>query len=155
MMLEQLTLKAPEVEAGAEPTGPIIPVLIRVPSLDPTTGARRRPPIRRRRLRREVRMAGSLLIMATPLAWALMMMGGRDPEPLAGVPARLIGIEGLGTSVDESARNPAIARPSTSLGPETAATVGPASPRATWGPVVLPGYLLPMDGNEEPAHAGG
>lgn len=157
LLLEQKTLVDTDVEA--EPALEAIPVLIRVPSLSQAAGVRRRVPARRRRLRREFRMAGSTLLMATPLAWALIMLGGRESEPMAGVPARLIGIECLGTPVVVADEVPRVrAMPgagSTASNPETAAMIVPASARGRRSPVVLPGYLLPVDGTEEPAHAGG
>jgi hypothetical protein len=70
-----------------------------------------------------------------------MFLFAGDPEP-AGVPARLMGIEGF-ASADEVPRPPA-----------PVVTV-PRPAGAVDTPVMLPDYVLPDDGSEEPTHAGG
>lgn len=139
----------------------VLPVLIQVPAMHtpsrvsrqarrPSAAATERvreyamhrgtlPP--RRRLRKEIRQAGYGLLIAVPLALAVVL--------LRGAPA---------TTTGDGARNEARASatgrpPSVSLSIEPAAAVAPGAETAF--PVVLPGYLLPDDGNEEPAHAGG
>jgi len=127
------------------------PVLIRVPALGrvagaPSTRSAIRPAlVRRRRLRREVRLAGATLLLLAPLGGAIMAFQAALPEP-QGVAARLTGIEGLGLPADE--------------GPCLALPVAPALHIAVpacdgGGPVVLPDYVLPDNGTEEPSHAGG
>jgi hypothetical protein len=87
-----------------------------------------------------VRVAGSALLLGIPLACALMLLFAGDPEP-SGVPARLVGIEGC-ASADEILWMPA--------------SIPSALPaRAAEAPVMLPDYVLPDDGSEEPTHAGG
>ena len=150
----------PHVHAGFVPELPAasypVPVLlIEVPLLAPRVRPARRPSVaateriqahgaspfpgrtrtRRRRLRREVRMAGYVLATALPLALALALFRG----------APAVGRDGSGPgprppgvviTLDPGALNPQF------------------EPEAT---VVLPGYLLPDEGEgaEEPAHAGG
>jgi hypothetical protein len=132
------------------PVRPIGPVLIQVPALPGSTA---RTPIRpsgrtttrrRRRLRRELRVAGSALLLVAPLAWAALFLFGGDTEPV-GVPARLVGIEGF-ASAEEL---PRLVIPIVPM-----VTVPPPA-RDAKGPVVLPNYVLPDDGFEEPTHAGG
>lgn len=63
-----------------------VPVLIRVPRLTPHAatrsalnrgrGPRPSPPVRRRRLRREVRWAGLSLGLGVPLAWGVLTLAG-------------------------------------------------------------------------------
>jgi hypothetical protein len=150
-MIPNTTKALPGPVRVGEPAGPIvpvltIPVLIQVPALrgstfrTPARRLIRTTMRRRRRLRREVRMAGSALLLAVPLACTLMFLFAGDPEP-AGVPARLVGIEGC-ASADEILWQPA--------------SIAPALPtRKADAPVVLPDYVLPDDGAEEPTHAGG
>jgi hypothetical protein len=156
----------PHVHAGFVPELPAasypVPVLlIQVPLLAPRVRPARRPSVaatervrahgasplpgrtRRRRLRREVRMAGYVLATAFPLALALALLRGapavgRDgsgPGPRPPVAAE-IGPPGVSITLDPDALNPQF------------------EPEST---VVLPGYLLPDEGEgaEEPAHAGG
>lgn len=130
---------------------PIGPILIEVPALGPDLQAgrtaHRRTGVtrRRRRLRREVRMAGSALMVVMPLTWVLFTFCGSQPEPPA-VQPRLMGVEGV---------------PASFLAVDQVPWVRPVGERATTQacddqtPVVLPGYVLPEEGCEEPAHAGG
>ena len=87
----------------------------------------------RRRLRREVRLAGSVILMIAPLALAV---------------ARLFSASG---SPDDAPADFAAVRPPAVWLSIEAPVTEPV------GPVVLPGYVLPDDGSgsEEPAHAGG
>jgi hypothetical protein len=133
-----------------EPVRPHVPVLIQVPALPGPTArtmlrsSARTTMRRRRRLRREFRIAGSALLLGTPLACTLLFLFAGDPEPV-GVPARLVGIEGV-ASADE------MPRLTTPIAPVV--TVPPAL-RDSHAPVVLPDYVLPDDGSEESTHAGG
>jgi hypothetical protein len=150
MSLDIRALSGPVRVREPAPVRPIGPVLIQVPALR-TPGARTpaRPSARtamrrRRRLRKEVRIAGSALLLGTPVACALMFLFAGDPEP-AGVPARLMGIEGF-ASADEIPRPPAPVAPVITV---------PRPTGAADAPVVLPAYVLPDDGSGEPTHAGG
>lgn len=101
---------------------------------------------RSRRLRKEVRIACSAVLAAIPLACAIVYFHGDEPESTE-VTARLMGIEGVSTSfaaAEEAAR--------IILPPEA---VLPAPARRVRTSVVFPGYVLPEDGSQETAHAGG
>jgi hypothetical protein len=134
-----------------------VPVLIRVPQARRVRPARRpsarasararqsayagphHRPGPRRRLRREVRMAGYLLMTTGPLTLAAVLLAGSGELP--GAPA------GAPRSVSAAARRPSI---SLSIEPSSLSPVAQPEP-----PVVLPGYVLPDDPVEEPSHAGG
>jgi hypothetical protein len=141
------------------PFGPqAIPLLIQVPAVrTPSRGPRpaRRPSATatarvrsgavaargrsrpRRRLRKPVRVAGYGLLAAASFALAPLLLragaGAATPGPGPGFAA-------------------VVRPPAVSLTVETGPGVVP--PRVE-PPVVLPGYLLPDDGVEEPSHAGG
>jgi hypothetical protein len=127
------------------------PVLIRVPALGPMQAlhskrSSARPAVaRRRRLRREVRLTATVLLLLAPLGVAILAFSAALSEP-QGVAARLTGIEGLGHLTDEG--------PSLALPAAPALHVSlPACEDD--GAVVLPNYVLPDNGTEEPSHAGG
>lgn len=114
-------------------------VLIQVPAL----GGRARRPAgprrRRRRLRREFRVAGSALAFALPMAWAFLTCWGGQPDApsLPMGPTRVQAAE---------------VRPVATLTVEPALATYPQDSEA---PIVRPaGYLLPDDGSEGVAHAG-
>ncbi|WP_154673637.1 hypothetical protein [Singulisphaera acidiphila] len=108
----------------------------------------RRPVARRRRLRREVRMAGYTLLMASPLLLAsLLLWGGRPTVSMAS--ARPPVVEARDCDAKDlaaSSRPPAI---SISIEPYALTPYEEVE-----SPVVLPGYLLPDDGCEDTHHAG-
>lgn len=93
----------------------------------------------RRRLRREWRLAGGVLSLALPLALAALLL---RTAPAAGRPT-----DGPGLATAAARTNP----PAVTLAVEGVTAAGSAFA----APVVLPGYLLPDDGAEEPVHAGG
>jgi hypothetical protein len=121
---------------------PIVPILIQVPALTVSSRRISRPGTRRRRLRKEVRVAGLTMMSMLPLTLLLLTLGGAGPTERPGivvvnrVPAAPVGAEVIADVV---------------LTFDTERT-GPASTAIV--PVVFPGYLLPVDGLEEPAHAG-
>jgi hypothetical protein len=134
---------------------PVVPILIQVPAFPAPTSRSAWPrvraraatsPQRRRRLRREVRVAAYALMLAAPLVsapvwirgeWSSTVPGAARPEP---APAA----EGTDRAV---AHHPPVI--SISIEPAAGVTGTEAEP-----PVVFPGYLLPDDDSEEPAHAG-
>jgi hypothetical protein len=135
------------------------PLLIQVPAVRPVTRRARRPSASatarvrasslpyariqpRRRLRREVRVAGSALLVVVTLALAAILLGRAPGKPVAR---------------EDSGRAPiatALRPPTVSISIEPTFQVPVALPEPE-PPVVLPGYLLPDDGVEEPGHAGG
>lgn len=125
----------------SEPTASEALVLIRVPTLtvgrvaQPTT--RRRPG--RRRLRREVRWGGSLLLVLTCVGLGLLHRGGVNQAFAQWTPT-------LGSAADEVC-DPC--RVSLSFEP-----LGPSVGESDEEPVVLKGYLLPDEVAEESRHAG-
>ena len=128
-----------------------VPVLIQVPAL-PTASTRRGPsPVRRRRrLRREVRVVGSaLLIGMTTTLGLLPMWGGRTPGRVlaAAIPAAEAPAP---APTPAGASAPAESEPIASL----SAAIEPAAPRDLAQPVVLYGIILPDDGAEEATHGG-
>jgi hypothetical protein len=98
----------------------------------------------RRRLRREIRLAGYALMMAAPLTLAALLLAGAPATDARSAD----GSAGSRSRITASIRPPAVFL---SLEP---AILAPAT-SSPESPVVLPGYLLPDDGFEEPAHAGG
>jgi hypothetical protein len=146
-----------------------LPVLIRVPSLAGSgphvrlRPARLRPrsefagtPTRRRRLRREVRVAGSALLFCVPMAFALVTAWGPRPTSGAATPPVFEPRPVVVASAAELAEPAPVeaARPLATISFEPM----PENPRPEVQvvPVVRPaGFLLPDDGPEEPAHAGG
>ena len=121
--------------------GPIVPILIQVPSL--RGHARRSSPVRRRRrLRKEVRYAGLTMMSVLPVGFLLLALGGAQPIER---PARAA--SPVTTPAPREAEAPRIA----------SAAAWDESPvaSATAVPVVFRDYLLPVDGPEEPElHAG-
>src|SRR4051812_31803837 len=82
----------PALRSPRDDSRPIVPVLIQVPTLPPRKRTTKRaaarphrhPAARRRRLRREVRMAGYTVLMASPLVLAsLLLWGGRPTISMA------------------------------------------------------------------------
>ncbi len=131
---------------------PSAPVLIRVPIVVASRVSK--TPARRRRLRREVRAAGYLLLLAVPACLACLGFGGFRPPSIAasafGVAARAEAVVAPeGPDAAEGPRTaPAI---SLSLEPVLAAH----QPRdIVEAPVLLSGQLLPVDSHEEPSHGG-
>ena len=124
------------LETLTDGRGRIAPILIRVPMVRvvPRSGAASGTTKARRRLRREVRQAGSLLILVATLAlgyWA----GSRTDSPL---PSRL----------SESSLPPVI---TLSLEP-IAAHVEIEHDTVVAVPVELQATLLPVDASEDQAH---
>lgn len=121
---------------------PTLPILIQVPALRPSTRGSVRPRAARRRLRKEVRLAGLTMMSALPMGLLALILGGaRPPAP---------------TLVEVTARATAelAATPRVTLSFEP--TPGPESDSASGSadPVAFPGYLLPVDGPEDPAYEG-
>ena len=123
------------------------PVLIRVPALSGSAVAGRRTPVRRRRLRREVRVAGFWLLALIPTVVACATWGSTRPAPLLAVnspdrPAAEVAFE---------ARDQGRSTISLRLEPVLAAA---PTPEFAGGPVFFSGQLLPADTTEEPSHGG-
>jgi hypothetical protein len=108
-------------------------------------GLRRPQP--RRRLRREVRLAGYLMICLLTLIWVPRVLLFRSEG--SAVEARS-GRTGAGRGRAGTAFR-TVPAPAISISIEPA---GLAPYAGAESPVVFPGYLLPDDGCEEPAHAG-
>jgi hypothetical protein len=148
---------------GGDRTG-LIPAAHSVPSLIPlpryqTVRRARRPSAKatawlrehyrvegrvapRRRLRREIRVVGAALLLIAPLTFAGILLA--SPRGLA--------MASRAESTPDRQARPTSRPPAISLMIE-APPLGfrtDAEP-----PVVLPGYVLPDDGAEEPFHAGG
>lgn len=130
-MLEPRTCSIPARRQSAS----TVPVLIRVPALAGGAVGGRTPAARRRRLRREVRVAGCWLLALLPPGAALAAWGGPRPAPLLAV-----------NSPDRPAP------PTISLSLEPAVAAQPVSDPGC--SVALTGQLLPADCAEEPAHGG-
>jgi hypothetical protein len=99
----------------------------------------------RRRLRREVRVVGYGVLFIGTLAWISPVLRGTLPVFLT-QSDRVQASRGV---LDTS--RVLGARPTISISIEPAALAPYAEADS---PVVFPGYLLPDDGGEEPAHAG-
>jgi hypothetical protein len=135
---------------------PVVPILIQVPALPALMSPSARPSLRvraatsphrrRRRLRREVRVAAYAMMLAAPLVSAPLWIWGEwsSTAPRAARPEPACAADGKDLAV---AHHPPVI--SISIEPATGVTGAEAEP-----PVVFPGYLLPDDDSEEPAHAG-
>ena len=139
-ILEPLTCSTPARRRAL----PAAPVLIRVPALSPAKVGGERSQIRRRRLRREVRVAGCWLLALIPPSVACATWGGTRPPSLLAInspdrPAFVVGSPGS---------------------PQRAITLSLEPVRAAQpfelskSPVFLSGRLLPADTSEEPTHGG-
>jgi hypothetical protein len=116
-----------------------VPVLIQIPNLGPSRVPQRRA--RRRRLRREVRVAGYLLLAILPITIAFASMGGYRLSPLAASSLALPSESEASTSREV---------PAVSLSLEPISSVS----RDFECPVFLPGTLLPADSTEEGGDGG-
>jgi hypothetical protein len=132
-------------------------LLIQVPHVGPLVRSARRPSAaatarvrahgapavparsRKRRLRREVRMAGYVLATVVPMALAAALLRGAPAPTGSGHDVR--------TRIAAEIRPPAV-----SITFDPTALKPLAEPKSA---VEFPGYLLPEEGAEEPAHAGG
>jgi hypothetical protein len=112
---------------------PIVPILIQVPNLR-AAGRRPGPARRRRRLRKEVRVAGLTMMSVLPVGFLLLALGGAQPVGRSARGADPRGIE-----------TPRLA---------TAYARADAPVASAPTPVVFRDYLLPVDGPEELDHAG-
>ena len=123
---------------------PVAPILIRVPALSSAAIGGAGPQARRRRLRREVRVAGCWLLALIPPSVACATWGGTRPHSLLAVnsPGRPASVAGLPESPQRTI--------TLSLEPVRAAQPFEASD----SPVFLSGQLLPADTSEEPTHGG-
>ncbi len=128
----------------SDAAGPIVPILIQVPSLR-STARRPSPARRRRRLRKEVRFAGLTMMSVLPVGFLLLALGG-SLRPV-GRPA---GADPRGIEAPRLASASALAEvPVASAFPLEEAPVASVP-----APVVFRDYLLPGDGPEELDHAG-
>ncbi|WP_165228447.1 hypothetical protein [Aquisphaera insulae] len=156
------TMARRDVPSGLLP----IPVLIRIPRADgldigalpsspglvtaPASQGRRV----RRRLRRELRVAGCAILAIAPILTAASFWE-------AGRAARLprVGAERADAAAPLPAARPENSRPVNALHPAPAVllsveAIGRGSEPTDQGTVVFPGYLLPDDGREEAGHEG-
>ena len=112
---------------------PIVPILIQVPNLR-APGRRPSPARRRRRLRKEVRVAGLTMMSVLPVGFLLLALGGAQP----------VGRQAQGAA-PRWAEPPRLA---------SASALADAPIASVPAPVVFRDYLLPVDGPEELDHAG-
>jgi len=122
-----------------------LPVLISIPNLAITSRGVR-PKVRRRRLRREVRLAGYALLAILPVSMALVALAGDRWSPRA--PG--LTVERRGGLVESSTNRP----PTCSISLEPLEPVIVNVHRELEAPVILPGYLLPADTSEESSDGG-
>jgi hypothetical protein len=122
-----------------------LPVLISIPNLA-TSGRGARPKVRRRRLRREVRVAGYVLLAILPASMALVAFAGeRLPTMAAGLTVE---------RRDASAETATAPRSAGVISLEPLEPVVVTVHRELEAPVTLPGYLLPADTPEESSDGG-
>jgi hypothetical protein len=135
----------PRLRTTSDVVRPAVPILIQVPTL--RASARRLAPVRtrRRRLRKEVRVAGLTMMSVLPVGFLLLALGGAQPvdRPLSASLAKVS---------SESRRDAAIPPVLAVAAPGTETVAPVAVP--TCVPVVFRGYLLPADGPEEPEYEG-
>lgn len=144
MNLDTRALSGPN--PARNPASDFAPVLIQVPALPVRARAPRTYPAgvrgrRRRRLRREVRVAATALLCGVPLTWALLTFAGPGLDRSAHAAA------------DEAGR---IAVAVADELPMVTISLEPAAPPPTLDapPVVLE-EIVPDHGAEEAVHAGG
>jgi hypothetical protein len=126
---------------------PNMPILIQVPSLRAPDRRRPGPARRRRRLRKEVRFAGLTMMSVLPAGLLLLALGGAHPaeRPLrASTPAVV--------ALADASAAPALPMPVPGASDEIPQAEAPAA--VATDAVVFHDYLLPVDGPEEPDHAG-
>jgi hypothetical protein len=142
-----------DLSVTAQPFRGSLGVLIRVPTIAPervlrtprkpstratlrvhTIAARTRKVGTRRRIRREIRMTGSIIMTIAPLILAALL--------LRGIPSSR---ESRGATVGHTSSTPI----SLSIEPPAIANVLDRTPT-----IHFPGYLLPIDRAEEMSHAG-
>lgn len=125
---------------------PIVPILIQVPSL--TAPSRRAGVVRRRRrrLRKEVRVAGLTMMSVLPVGFLLLALGGAQPVER---PSRVKAPAATAPAPARTVEAPRDRDASVELADAPVASVASAPV-----PVVFHDYLLPVDGPEEPDHAG-
>lgn len=159
---------APARDAGQS----VAPLLIQVPALPRARGAARRPSRqfaspsrsagvrRRRRLRREVRVAGSAILFGVPMAWAMLTLwnpgtvADAAPQSARSAPVAVAAWSpDSGAEGSEPGAHARDERPWATLSLEPTRTGQPAELDT---PIVEPaGYLLPAESGEETFHAGG
>ena len=168
--LEPVALLGPT--QARKPAWPIAPVLIQVPDLSaaarrrawdsagdrfrprPSSGRQPRAQVRRkRRLRKEVRVMGALLMIVLPASWLFWNVPWE--RAAAANAGRVVAKKAIASAIVVRGGE---AEPIVSLTLEpmaSSASPAKASPaREILGPVALPGYILPVEGSEEAAHAG-
>jgi hypothetical protein len=138
---------------------PVVPILIQVPALPALMGPSARSslrvkartssslrPQRRRRLRREVRVAAYAMMLMAPMMYAPLALWGERSSNTK--PAESPGPERPmdGPELTSALHPPVI---SISIEPVVGAPSSEAEP-----PVVFPGYLLPDNDSEGTVHAG-
>lgn len=149
--------------AFAEAGRPNAPVLIRVPTLRPSRSARVTAPRGRRRLRREVRVAASTLLLVLPMSWALFAFPkiGSSPDAAIGDSGRVVATAPAPIHPNRSqvqAVADADDAPQVTIGLNTTPVSSPPSTTSTPepdAPIVAPaGYLVPDESPEEASHEG-
>ncbi len=125
---------------------PTAPVLIRIPALSSATiGEVRQREVHRRRLRREVRVAGCWLLALIPPSVACATWGGtRSHSPLLAVNSPDLASPASGASESPQRRITLSLVPVLAVQPHEIAESS----------VFLSGQLLPTDASEEPTHGG-
>jgi hypothetical protein len=168
--LEPVALLGPK--EARNPARHLAPLLIQVPDL--SASARRpawlldgenartvrtrtgpRPQARRkRRLRKEVRVTGAMLLIFLPTSWVCWSVPWeRAAAMIVGRTEKVVVTEAVTAAMIARKADPIH---SLRLEPVVSATsaVNSSPVREILGPVALPGYILPVDGSEEAAHAG-
>jgi hypothetical protein len=140
----------PRSETTSDVARPIMPILIQVPALRAPLPRPARVRTRRRRLRKEVRVAGLTMMSVLPVGLLLLALGGAQPverplpEQVSTAPQKASNV------IRRDAANPpllAIATPNVEAS-------APSPSASTCVPVVFRGYLLPAEGPEEPEYEG-
>jgi hypothetical protein len=144
-MIQTCEPKTRTSPARRRPSAPL-PVLITIPTLASSPRAPKTR-VRRRRLRREVRVAGYFLLILMPLSMAFATLAGDRRPYLTSNP--------VAVQVEPSEPPPAV-----SLSPLEPIVVNerqvdePVNLRQADEPVILPGLLLPVDAPEESSDGG-
>jgi hypothetical protein len=140
----------PRSRTTSDVAHPVMPILIQVPALRAPVQRTRPVRTRRRRLRKEVRVAGLTMMSVLPVGFLLLALGGAQPIERPMPQQAVSAPQKASNEIRRDTANPpllAVASPAL----ETSAAYQSAT---TSVPVVFRGYLLPADGPEEPEYEG-
>jgi hypothetical protein len=140
----------PRLGTTSDVARPVMPILIQVPALRAPLQRTRPVRTRRRRLRKEVRVAGLTMMSVLPVGLLLLALGGAQPvEPPT--PQKAASAQQKASNViRRDAANP----PLLAIAAPAVEAPAPCPSATACVSVVFRGYLLPAEGPEEPEYEG-